>query len=192
RRAGGPAPRARPPPAPPPPPGTGRSGAAAFPRRPWRRPSRRALFGAVYGTVLASSLAAALDKAGVPPNPGYELLWVLVSALVSAAAHAYAHAIAEPARTGGSLAHAARSLLAEWPLVAATLPTAGSLLAAHLRWWGPYTAVETVLVLNTFTLFGLGVWAARVSGRAWRTALRTGGASMLLGLFVIAANTLIK
>ncbi|MEU9837518.1 hypothetical protein AB0D67_38800 [Streptosporangium sp. NPDC048047] len=172
--------------------GTGRSGAAAFLRDLWRRPSRRTLFGAVYGTVLASSLAAALDKTGVPPNPGYELLWILVSALVSAAAHAYAHAIAEPARTGGSLAHAARSLLAEWPLVAAALPAVASLLAAHLRWWDPYVAVEAVLVLNAFTLFGLGVWAARVSGRARWAALRTGGASMLLGLFVVAANVLIK
>ena len=69
------------------------------------------------------------------------------------------------------LVHAARSVLTEWPLVAATLPTAGALLVAHLGWWNSSTAVNVVLVFNAVTLFGWGMCATRASGgRGFRTA----------------------
>ncbi|GAA4223634.1 hypothetical protein GCM10023075_17420 [Streptosporangium album] len=156
-----------------------------------REPSERLLFGAVYGTVLASSLAAALDQA--PANPGYDALWVLISGLVAAVAHGYAHALAHHTVTGDKpLVHAARSVLTEWPLVAATLPTAGVLLVAHAGWWNPYTAVSVVLVFNAVTLFGWGIWATRASGGSWPAAWKVGCVDMLLGLAIVVANTLIK
>lgn len=158
-----------------------------------REPSERLLSGAVYGTVLASSLAAALDQTETPPNPGYDAVWVLISVLVAAVAHGYAHTLAHHTVTGDRpLVHAARSVLTEWPQVAAALPTVGVLLVAHLGWWNQSTAVRVVLVFNTVTLFGWGMWATRTSGGSWPAAWKVGCVDMLLGLAIVIANTLIK
>lgn len=55
---------------------------------------------------------------------------------------------------------------------------------------GEEGAIAVALVINTVALFGWGFWAARVSGRSWGKASRTGGVDMLLGLFIVAANIL--
>ncbi|MFD5111262.1 hypothetical protein ACFWNG_02895 [Streptomyces sp. NPDC058391] len=162
---------------------------------PGRRdePLQRLLFGGVYGTVLASGLAAALDHNNGRPDPGYDAVWVLVTALASAAAHGYAHAIAH--RTAGEAtvtAGTARSVLTEWPLVAAVLPTVAALLGAYAGWWGETGAINVALTINTVALFGWGLWAARVAGRRWPAACRAGGVDVLLGLFIVAANVLSK
>ncbi|TJZ44663.1 hypothetical protein FCH28_29470 [Streptomyces piniterrae] len=154
---------------------------------------QRLLFGGVYGSVLASTLVAALTHDGAPPDPGYDVLWVLLAAVASAAAHGYAHAIAhrtadEPAVT----MNAVRSMLTEWPLVAAALPTTAVLLGAYAKWWSEDTAEAVALTINTVALFGWGVWAARAAGRGWWAACRVGGVDMLLGLFIVAANVLSK
>ncbi|MEU0935170.1 hypothetical protein [Embleya sp. NPDC005971] len=170
----------------------GGSGASGAPGRR-AEPVQRLLFGGVYGTVLASAMAAALTQDSGVPNPGYDALWVLLAALASAAAHGYAHAIAH--RTADPTAVAAstaRSVLTEWPLVAAVLPTVAALLGARAGWWGEEAAIEVVLLLNTATLFGWGLSAARVAGRSWAAACRVGGVDMLLGLFIVGANTLSK
>src|SRR5947209_2550030 len=87
-------------------------------------PFQRVLFGGVYGTVLASSLASALDHDSPRPNPGYDALWILVAALAAAAAHGYAHAIAHWTAGGRrATVETVRSVLTEWPLVAAAVPT---------------------------------------------------------------------
>ncbi|MGW3361873.1 hypothetical protein ACWDOR_02895 [Streptosporangium canum] len=157
------------------------------------RPSEQLLFGGVYGTVLASSVAAALDRVNTPPDPGYDALWVLISALVAAVAHGYAHAIARHTAADDAVpVQAVRSVLEEWPLVAAALPTVAALLAAYAGWWHEYTAVDVILVFNAFTLFGWGAWASRSAGGSWAAACRVGGVDMLLGLGIVAANTLIK
>ncbi|WP_079148488.1 hypothetical protein [Streptomyces agglomeratus] len=162
--------------------------------RPARRgePLQRLLFGGVYGTVLASALAAALESDSGSPNPGYDAVWVLVAALASAAAHGYAHALAHRVAHDVAVTSTLRSVLAEWPLLAAVLPTVAALLTAHAGWWDEETALVAALAFNTVALFGWGLWATRVAGRSWAAACRAGCVDMLFGLFIIVANALSK
>jgi hypothetical protein len=82
-------------------------------------------------------------------------------------------------------------VLAEWPLVAAVLPTTALLLAAVAGWWSEDAAVDAALLFNTVALFCVGVSAARTAGRGWASSCRAGGMDMLLGLMIIAVNALI-
>ncbi|WP_327291127.1 hypothetical protein [Streptomyces sp. NBC_01198] len=156
-----------------------------------RVPLQRLLFGGVYGTVLASSLASALDHDNGQPNAGYDALWILVAALAAAAAHGYAHAIAHW-KAGGKRAtvESVRSVFAEWPLVAAALPTVAAVLGAAAGWWSEEGAVDVALVVNTAALFGWGLLAARSAGQGWGSACRVGMVDVLLGLFIVSANAL--
>ncbi|MFC8077814.1 hypothetical protein ACFUN8_20010 [Streptomyces sp. NPDC057307] len=165
------------------------------------RPQERSLFSGIYGLVLASALAAALDTTGEKADPGPDALWILLTALTSAAAHGYAHVIAQRATTeetadgtanGATGATRLRLVLAEWPLVAATLPTVAILLTAQAGWWAETTAVDTALLFNTLALFTWGTQAARTAGHRWPSAYRAGALDMLLGLVIIIANALIK
>ncbi|MFJ3695170.1 hypothetical protein ACIPW9_13795 [Streptomyces sp. NPDC090052] len=165
----------------------------SVPVSPARRaePLQRLLFGGIYGTILASALAAALDNDNGSPDPGYDALWVLLTSLASAAAHGYAHAIAHRKADGVPVTSSTvRSVLTEWPLAAAVLPTVAALLGAHAGWWGEESAIAFSLGINTVALFGWGLWAARVAGRSWGRASRTGGVDMLIGLLIVAANIL--
>ncbi|MEE1804751.1 hypothetical protein ACIQVO_20745 [Streptomyces sp. NPDC101062] len=167
----------------------------SVPRPPRRRaePLQRLLFGGVYGTVLASVLVAALDHDSGRPDPGYDAVWVLLAALASAAAHGYAHAIAH--RTAGETTvttSTVRSVLTEWPLVAAVVPTVAVLLGAYGGWWSEDAAIDVALLINTVALFGWGLWAARAAGRGWASSCRAGGVDMLLGFFIVGANVLSK
>lgn len=165
----------------------GRSTATA----PLGVPLQRLMFGGVYGTVLASSLASALDQDNGKPNAGYDALWILVAALAAAAAHGYAHAIAHWTAAGKkATAESFRSVLAEWPLVAAVLPTVAALLGSAAGWWGEGSAVDWVLTVNTAALFGWGLLAARAAGQGWPSACRVGLVDVLLGLFIVSANAL--
>jgi hypothetical protein len=157
-----------------------------------RRPPEQSLFSGIYGLVLASALVAALDATGEKAEPGPDALWVLLTALASGAAHGYAHVIAQRASDDGAATSRLRSVLAEWPLVAAVLPTVGILLAAVAGWWAEATAVDAALLFNTVALFGSGTWAARTAGRGWPSACRSGAMDMLIGLAIIVANALIK
>ncbi len=149
------------------------------------------LFGGVYGTVLASSLASALDEDNGRPNPAYDALWILVAALAAGAAHGYAHAIAHSTQEGGRVTVATvRSVLAEWPLVAAAVPTVAALLGSAAGWWSEAGAVDVALLINTTALFGWGFWAARVAGRSRPAACRVGGVDVLIGLLIVGANAL--
>jgi hypothetical protein len=156
--------------------------------RPYR-PPERVFFSGTYGLVLASTLSAALDSEGERPDPGDDLVWLLLTVLVAAAAHGYAHVIA-----GGSAGHASgaagafRTVAAEWPLVAAALPTVAMLFSAYAGWWAEATAVDTALAFNTAALFGAGAWPARASGSGPAAALLAGTLAMVLGLVVIAAD----
>lgn len=95
------------------------------------------LFGGVYGSVLACSMVAALSQYGHTSRASrrYDALWLLVTALASALAHGYAHYIAErePHRRWDVL----RTLVDEWPLVTAVLPTVLLLAGAGWGWWPP-------------------------------------------------------
>lgn len=156
-----------------------------------REPMQRLLFGGVYGTVLASALAAALDHDTGSPNAGYDALWILVASLTAAMAHGYAHAIAH--RTAGEekvTAETVRSVLTEWPLVVAVVPTVAALLGASAGWWSEEGGIDTALALNILALFGWGLWAAREAGQNWATACRVGGVDVLLGLLIVGANVL--
>ncbi|MFP1629990.1 hypothetical protein ACLB9X_33765 [Streptomyces sp. 5K101] len=157
-----------------------------------RQPPERWLFSGIYGLVLASAMVAALDAAGEKADPGPDALWVLLTALASSAAHGYAHVIARRASADGA-ATASRvwSVLAEWPLVAAVLPTVAILLAAVAGWWAEAMAVDVALLFNTVALFGLGAWAARAAGHGWPASCRAGGLDMLIGVVIIMANALI-
>ncbi|WP_255946921.1 hypothetical protein [Streptomyces odontomachi] len=157
------------------------------------QPREHSLFSSIYGLVLASALAAALDETGEKANPGPDTLWVLLTALASAAAHGYAHLIAQRASADTvATASRLRLVLAEWPLVAAVLPTVGMLLPAVAGWWAEAAAVNAALLFNTVALFGWGVWAARTARRGWLSSCCAGGLDMLIGLAIIVANALIK
>ncbi|GAA5052550.1 hypothetical protein [Streptomyces sp. SID10815] len=150
------------------------------------------LFGGVYGAVVASAMVAALTFHGhdSAASRRYDAAWLLVTAFASALAHGYAHYIADrgPHRRGQVL----RALAAEWPLVAAMLPTVLLLAGAGWRWW-PADGVEyPAFALNVALLFALGLLSARWAGRRWTIALATGAGDALLGLFVVVANAIIK
>ncbi|MEW2635782.1 hypothetical protein AB0903_30130 [Streptomyces sp. NPDC048389] len=164
------------------------------PRRVLRYlPPEPSLFSGVYGLVLASALVAALDATGGEADPGPDALWVLLTALASGASHGYSHVIAQRASGDGAAgASRLRLVFAEWPLVAAVLPTVGILLAAVAGWWAEATAVDAALLFNTVALFGWGAGAARIAGYGWLAACRAGGLDMLIGLVIIIANALIK
>jgi hypothetical protein len=154
-------------------------------------PLQRLLFGGVYGTVLAATLASALEHDTGSPNPAYDALWILVASLASATAHGYAHAIAH--RTAGRervIAETLRSMLVEWPLIAAVLPTLAALMGAAAGWWSEDGGINTSLAINMAALFGWGLWAARVAGQGWPSACRVGGVDVLLGLCIVAVNIL--
>lgn len=156
------------------------------------RPRERALFGGTYGLVLASALVAALESPEQKPEPAADLLWVLLAAVVTAAAHGYAHAVAHRAaerRTGTMIT--VRMVLAEWPLVAAALPTVVLLCFAVAGWWREADAVEAALWFNTVALFAWGTSAARLAGRGWPASFRSGGVDLVIGLVVVFANSLI-
>ncbi|WDV52687.1 hypothetical protein PV963_21050 [Streptomyces coeruleorubidus] len=158
-----------------------------------RRPPQQSLFSGIYGLVMASALVAALDATGGRAEPGPDALWVLLTALASGAAHGYAHVIAQRASgDGAATTSRLRSVLAEWPLVAAVLPTVGVLLVAVAGWWAEATAVDAALLFNTVALFGCGAWAARTAGHGWPSSCRAGGLDMLIGLAIIVANSLLK
>ncbi|MET4921056.1 hypothetical protein P3L51_01515 [Streptomyces sp. PSRA5] len=157
------------------------------------RPPEQSLFSGIYGLVLASALAAALDATGDTADPGPDALWVLLTALASAAAHGYARVIAQRASADEAAGVGRlRLVLAEWPLVAAVLPTVAVLLASVAGWWAEATAVDAALLFNTVALFGWGTWAARTAGHGWPSSCRAGALDMLIGLVIIIANALIK
>ncbi|MFF0585012.1 hypothetical protein ACFYWD_03410 [Streptomyces sp. NPDC003781] len=166
----------------------------AAPKGILRRRPERWLFKGIYGLVLASALVAALDVPGGEANPGQDALWVLLTALTSGAAHGYAHVIAQRASGDGAAGASSRlrAVLAEWPLIAAVLPTVVMLLAAAAGWWAEDTGAGTALVLNTVLLFALGTSAARAAGLGRLSSCRAGLLDMLLGLVVIAADALIE
>ncbi|WP_086878761.1 hypothetical protein, partial [Streptomyces rochei] len=131
---------------------------------PRHRPAEWWLFRGIYGLVLASALVAALDVPGEEADPAQDALWVLLTALASGAAHGYAHVIARRAAGGGTeRAGRTRAILAEWPLVAAVLPTVLLLLGATAHWWSEGTAADVALLFNTVALFALGFSAARAA-----------------------------
>jgi uncharacterized membrane protein len=156
------------------------------------RPHEHALFGVTYGLVLASALVAAVENPGEGPDPGSDLLWVLLTAVATAAAHGYAHAVAHrAAERGTTTTGAVGTVLAEWPLVAAVLPTVVLLCFAVAGWWSEEEAVEAALWFNTVALFAWGTWAARIAGRGWPACFRSGGVDLAIGLVIIFANSLI-
>ncbi|WP_432155590.1 hypothetical protein [Streptomyces sp. bgisy153] len=155
------------------------------------QPPKQWLSGGIYGLVLASAMVAALDATGEKAEPGPDALWVLLTALATSAAHGYAHVIAQRASgDGAATTSRLRSVLAEWPLVAAVLPTVGILLGAVAGWWAEATAVDAALLVNSVALFGLGTSAARAARQGWPSSCRAGGLDMLIGLVIIVANAL--
>ncbi|MFJ3706229.1 MULTISPECIES: hypothetical protein [Streptomyces] len=157
------------------------------------RPTEQSLFSGIYGLVLASALVAALDATDEKADPGSDALWVLLTALAAGAAHGFAHVIAQRASADGAAPSSRlRLVIAEWPLVAAVLPTVVMLLAAVAGWWSEATAADTALLFNTVALFGWGAWAARTAGSGWPSAFRAGGMDMLIGLVIILADALIE
>jgi hypothetical protein len=157
------------------------------------RPPEQSLFSGIYGLVLVSALAAALDPADEKADPGPDALWILVTAAASAVAHGYAHTIARRASAAeGDSSHGFGSLVAEWPVVAAAVPTMALLLGAFAGWWGETNAVNAALAFNTVMLFCWGALTARGAGYSRAAACRAGGLDMLIGFLIIGVNALIK
>ncbi|MFI9155028.1 hypothetical protein [Streptomyces sp. NPDC053367] len=164
----------------------------AAPRRHGHDTREAVLFGGVYGAVLASSIVAALTQYGHSSRSDrrYDALWLLVTALASALAHGYAHYIAE--RGQHRRWDVLRSLAAEWPLVAAVLPTVLVLAGAGWGWWPAQSVEYPAFTLNVALLFALGVLTARWAHRSWGRAVLLGLVDALLGMVVVVANALIK
>ncbi len=164
----------------------------AVPERPADDPRAVLLFGGVYGAVVACAMVAALTQYGhdSPASRRYDAAWLLVTAFASALAHGYAHYIAErgPHRRGQAL----RALAAEWPLVAATLPTVVILAGAGWGWWSAGGVEYPAFAFNIALLFALGLLSARWARRRWPVALATGAVDALFGLIVVVANAFIK
>ncbi|OEV30437.1 hypothetical protein AN219_10895 [Streptomyces nanshensis] len=141
--------------------------------------------------MLSSALIAALENPGEEPDPASDLLWVLLTTAATAAAHGYAHVIARRAAARGeTTVRALRTMLAEWPLVAAALPTAVLLSVAVAGWWEESDAVAAALWFNTVALFAWGAWAARVAGRGWPGSFLSGGVDLVIGLVIVVANAM--
>ncbi|MDQ1050222.1 hypothetical protein [Streptomyces sp. V4I2] len=164
---------------------------AAAPVPPRHDTREAVLFGGVYGAVLASSMVAALTQYGHTSEDSrrYDALWLLVTAFASAFAHGYAHFVAE--RAQHRRWDVLRTLVDEWPLVAAVLPTVVVLAGAGWGWW-PADGVEyPAFILNIVLLFTLGLVTARWSHRTWALAVLIGVVDALLGVVVVVANALI-
>ncbi|AZM64166.1 MULTISPECIES: hypothetical protein [unclassified Streptomyces] len=163
------------------------------PAHPSPRPAPESwLISGVYGLVLASALAAALDSPDEQTDPGSDALWVLFTALAAAAAHGYAHVLAHRMSAERSgIGVGLRAMSAEWPLVAAAVPTLVFLLLAVPSWWTESDAVDTALLVNTALLAVGGAWTARRAGRGWPASLRAAAGDMVIGLVIIGANALI-
>ncbi|MER5748402.1 hypothetical protein [Streptomyces sp. NPDC002088] len=165
---------------------------AAVPGPPRHDTREAVLFGGVYGAVLACSMVAALTQYGRTDRAGrrYDAAWLLVTALASALAHGYAHYIAErrPHRRWDVL----RSLVDEWPLVAAVLPTVLLLAGAGWGWWPPNGVEYPAFALNIALLFTLGVVTSRWLRRSWIRCVAIGLVDALLGVVVVVANAVIK
>ncbi|QPP07816.1 hypothetical protein G4Z16_17000 [Streptomyces bathyalis] len=156
------------------------------------RPHEHALFGVTYGLVLASALVAAVENPGENPDPEADLLWVLLTAVATAAAHGYAHVVAHrAAERRATTTSTAGTVLAEWPLIAAVLPTVVLMCFSVAGWWSEAEAVDAALWFNTAALFTWGTWAARIAGRGWPASFRSGGVDLAIGLVIIFANSLI-
>ncbi|MET8676427.1 hypothetical protein ABZW18_02185 [Streptomyces sp. NPDC004647] len=152
------------------------------------------MFGGVYGTVQASALLAALQGEGSRYTPAYDALWVLVTAVTSALAHGYARHMStfRPDSTERRLRRVGHSLIGEWPLVAASLPTVLLLSIAGLAGW-PEPPVSTIgLGINAALLFGWGMLGALHMGYRRPVAILGGAADCALGLLIAATNALIK
>ncbi|MFE1313077.1 hypothetical protein [Streptomyces sp. NPDC058755] len=150
------------------------------------------LFGGVYGAVLASSMVAALTQYGhgSAADRRYDALWLLVTACASALAHGYAHYIAE--RSSHRRWDVLRTLVDEWPLVMAVVPTVFLLVGAGWGWWPPSGVEYPVFALNIAILFALGLVTARWSRRSWPAAVGIGLVDSVLGVVVVVANAVIK
>jgi hypothetical protein len=172
--------------------GMAQTTATASEPRPRHDTQETILFGGVYGAVLASSMVAALTQYGHSSRGDrrYDAVWLLVTALASALAHGYAHYIAEraPHRRWDIL----RTLVDEWPLVAAVLPTVLVLAGAGWGWWPARNVEYPAFTLNIALLFMLGLVTARRSRRPWAVAVLIGVADAMLGVVVVVANALIK
>lgn len=165
----------------------------ATPRATARNLPEPRLLSGVYGLVLASALAAALDSPDEQTDPGSDALWVLFTAVAAAAAHGYAHVLAHRMSADGSgLRVGLRAMFAEWPVVAAAVPTVVFLLTAVPSWWTESDAVDVALLFNTLVLAVGGAWTARRAGRGWPASVRAGTGDMVIGLVIIGANALIK
>ncbi len=154
-----------------------------------------ALFGGVYGLLVSSSAVAALTQFGETTRTARmdDALWVLFTALASALAHGYAHQIAHRDAHGHpGVRGVVRAVLAEWPLVAAALPTTLLLCGAGLGWWRSQGIEYAAFGINTVLLLCWGVLASRAAGRAWGRAMRIGCADALLGVAVALVSTLLK
>lgn len=155
-------------------------------------PEPRLLSG-VYGLVLASALAAALDSPDEQTDPGSDAVWVLFTAVAAAAAHGYAHVLAHRMSADHSgVGVGLRAMVAEWPVVAAAVPTVVFLLTSVPSWWPESDAVNVALLFNTLLLAAGGAWTARRAGRSRPASLRAGAGDMVIGLVIIGANAVIK
>jgi hypothetical protein len=154
-----------------------------------------ALFGGVYGLLVASSAVAALTQFGETTRAARmdDARWVVFTALASALAHGYAHQIAHRDAQGRpGIWGVVRAVRAEWPLVAAALPTTVLLWGAGLGWWGSAGIEYVAFGINTVLLLGWGLLASRAAGRTWGRAVGIGCVDALLGVAVALVSTLLK
>ncbi|RJQ79881.1 hypothetical protein D5S17_08880 [Pseudonocardiaceae bacterium YIM PH 21723] len=150
------------------------------------------VFCGVTGTVLATGLLAALNDPGLPPAPNNDALWILVTIVTTALTRAYAQHVSKHEPGKRFFPHLGHKMAAQWPILAAVVPTFLLLLLAGLRGWPTESYTLYGLIMNTVLLFGWGIVAARNTGHNWRESGLIGGAQMLIGIVIIVASQLIK
>ncbi|MFL6148580.1 MAG: hypothetical protein ACJ72I_14010 [Pseudonocardiaceae bacterium] len=148
--------------------------------------------GTVTGTLLASVLVAALEHQGMPPDPVYDIAWIIITLAATGLIRAYTSFVTGRTPPESALRTALRMLAGEWPLVAAGLPAVVILLGSSAGWYPMLTAIHAVLGTNVAILFGWGVLGASQIGYRSLPAAVIGIADAALGLLVILANVLLK
>jgi len=157
--------------------------------RPVRFPfSVDALAESIYGTVTAAAVIAAVSEYNV--NTAKLAGSSVATVLALSISHGYANWIGM--RPSGRAAGDFKRIVEhEWPIVAAALLVALTLIVPRLLGASHVRAVQISLWTCVGVLFGLGFVAARRSGRGMHACAWIGVFDALIGVAIVALKALV-
>jgi hypothetical protein len=147
---------------------------------------------ALTGTVMVSVLTAALSHYEQRLDPLSDIGWTLILLACSSLIRSYAAYVTHRAGQRSPRAAIVGIVRGEWALVAAGLPTVAVLLAASVAHCSTTATINVVLLMNVFLLLALGIVAASRAGHRSIVAVGFGLGDAMLGVLVIAANSLLR